>query len=299
MDVAIITESWLADGDRLEDDLRELEYGTDLSVIFKNRPVRLNSRRRTAGGGVAIVFNKTKCKLKEMKIRGNKFELVCAKGRLSELDRTLIVVGLYIEPKTTVAVLREINTVVNDLVLREKAETVDPVFLIGGDLNKRDISEALDDYEDIKEVVHGPTRGTEKLDKTFANLNPDLSHTMVLAALETENGIKSDHLCAVTQFCCHKKRRAAWTKVMVRQKTDKGNEMFGCLLESEDWGEFFSGTTNSTEMVHRLHKKLSNWMNICYPFKTYRRRTNEDPWITNYIKKKDQDEDEDLPQAGT
>ena len=48
---SIITESWLADGTNLEEDLRELEYGTDLCVVYKNRPLRPNSRRRTAGGG--------------------------------------------------------------------------------------------------------------------------------------------------------------------------------------------------------------------------------------------------------
>ena len=67
LDISIVTESWLADGTRLEEDLNNLEYGTNLSVIYKNRPVRPSSRRRTAGGGVAIVFNRTRWKLKERK----------------------------------------------------------------------------------------------------------------------------------------------------------------------------------------------------------------------------------------
>ena len=58
-DITVVTESWLADGTQLEEDLRELEYGTDLCVVHKNRPVRPSSRRRTAGGGVAIIYNKT------------------------------------------------------------------------------------------------------------------------------------------------------------------------------------------------------------------------------------------------
>ena len=49
--IAIITESWLADGKTLDDDLAELELGTNLTVIYKNSPVRPTSRRSSAGGG--------------------------------------------------------------------------------------------------------------------------------------------------------------------------------------------------------------------------------------------------------
>ena len=74
--VAIITESWLADGDKLEENLVHLEQGTDIKVLFKNRPVRPTSRRSTAGGGVAILFDKNRCNFKERKIARNKFCLL-------------------------------------------------------------------------------------------------------------------------------------------------------------------------------------------------------------------------------
>ena len=48
---AVITESWLADSELLENDLIDLESGTDLKAVYKNRKLRPNSRRRTAGGG--------------------------------------------------------------------------------------------------------------------------------------------------------------------------------------------------------------------------------------------------------
>ena len=61
---SVITESWLASGTELDNALAELENGTDLRMLYKNRPVKPSSRRRTAGGGVAIVYDKSKCKLK-------------------------------------------------------------------------------------------------------------------------------------------------------------------------------------------------------------------------------------------
>ena len=40
LDFAIITESWLASGARLDEELRDLELGTDLMLVYKNRPLK-------------------------------------------------------------------------------------------------------------------------------------------------------------------------------------------------------------------------------------------------------------------
>ena len=100
---SIVTESWLANGTRLVEDLYELEHGTNLRLLYKNRPVKPNSRRRTAGGGVAIVYNNQRCNFKERKIRGNKFEIICAKGKIVGIPEVVVVLGIYIEPKTKVS----------------------------------------------------------------------------------------------------------------------------------------------------------------------------------------------------
>ena len=96
LDIAIITESWLADGAALESNLVDLEYGTDLKVVYKNRPVKRASRRRTAGGGVALIYNKNRCNFKERRIVGNCFEAVCMRGKVGSLEREVIVMGIYI-----------------------------------------------------------------------------------------------------------------------------------------------------------------------------------------------------------
>ena len=159
LDIAIVSESWLADSTTLTEDLAELELGTDLSVIYKNRPLRLTSRRCTAGGGIAIVFNKLKCKLVEEKIRGNKFEVVCAKGRFPGLNNTVIIVGIYIQPRMKASEFDELRSVLADKIMIEKTKTCDPLFIIAGDLNKRDLLPAFQDFVDMVELDHGPTRG--------------------------------------------------------------------------------------------------------------------------------------------
>lgn len=61
LDFALITKSWLKDGEVLDRDVVDLEYGTNLKIIYKNRPKKPTADR-TVGGGVSIVYNKSRCR---------------------------------------------------------------------------------------------------------------------------------------------------------------------------------------------------------------------------------------------
>ena len=285
LDIAIVTESWLASGTRLDEDLKELECGTDLCVIYKNRPVRATSRRRTAGGGVAIIYNQTKCSFKEKRIARNNFELVCARGKQEGMDRILVIVGIYVEPRMTAGRLAEFLSLLEDLILQEKAASNNPLFIIAGDVNKRDFSPAFADYVDFNEVEHGPTRGNEKLDKIWTNQPLEQVHAGTLPPIETDMGIKSDHRCVVAQLWPEREKRFVWQRVWTRKKSRQGNERFGELVEGEDWDKLFEGLT-PTQMVEALHNKFKIWVDLCFPMKLSRRRSNEDPWITAAIRRK-------------
>ena len=121
LDLSIITESWLADSERLAEDVIDLEYGTDLCILYKNRPLKPNSRRRTAGGGVAVVYNKTSANFKEIKIPGNRFELVCVKGKIQNIENQIMVLGIYVEPKTLAADFAELRDLVSEVITKERS----------------------------------------------------------------------------------------------------------------------------------------------------------------------------------
>ena len=91
----------------------------NMRVIYKNRPVKPSSRR-TAGRGVAIIFNAATSNFKERKISNNNHEIVCAKGRVSAVSESIVIIGVYIEPKTNAVALAEINDTISDLILTEK-----------------------------------------------------------------------------------------------------------------------------------------------------------------------------------
>ena len=194
--------------------------------------------------------------MKERKITRCGFELVCCRGKMAGMNKTIVVLAVYIEPRMTVGNLTELKSVIEDLILPEKASTTDPCFIIAGDLNRRDISSAFDNYEGFSEIEHGPTRGNEKLDKVWTNVPLVHTRAKILPPLATEAGINSDHNCVAVQLNLERDRRFVWQKVWMRKKTRKGNAKFGQLLEQEDWEGLFAGQS-PTQMVTTLHQKLS------------------------------------------
>ena len=69
--LSIITETWFYEGEaynKLKDDLKEDQR---LEIISLFRPKNANGTRRT-GGGVSIIYNPAKIRLKEYKINNRK-----------------------------------------------------------------------------------------------------------------------------------------------------------------------------------------------------------------------------------
>lgn len=163
LDFALITESWLKDGEVLDRDVIDLEYGTDLKIIYKNRPRRTAGARRV-GGGVSIVFNKNTCNFRERKTGGNNFELVCATGRVGKMARLVALFCVYIQPRMLVEELANLNDLINDEILLLKSSG-NPLIVVAGDLNRRSLSDALGDFPDLKQSNFKPTRGPICLDK--------------------------------------------------------------------------------------------------------------------------------------
>ena len=103
LNVAIVAESWLKPGESLEREINDLSEGENIGIIHKSRKTR---KGRNAGGGIAILFNKTRMKLKERKIKRGNAELVCAAGKLPNHQRNVVIFGIYIPPSTRAKQLR-------------------------------------------------------------------------------------------------------------------------------------------------------------------------------------------------
>ena len=114
---AIITESWLKHNKEMKEGYYDLELGEGMKIIHRSRR---SNRGRNAGGGVAIVYDKDRIKLKEFKFRHGKSEIVCATGKLPGNPRPIAVIGVYISTRNTRKQDNEALECISNLILKLK-----------------------------------------------------------------------------------------------------------------------------------------------------------------------------------
>ena len=281
MDFALITESWLKDSALLDRDVIDLEWGTNLKIIYKNRP-KTRTGLRKVGGGVSIVYDKSKCSLKERKIKGNKYELVLAVGKIGKIARQVAILCVYLEPKMRVGEVAELSELLAEEILRLKAKG-DPLIMVGGDMKRKDLAEAFKDFPDIRRCNHAPTRGAACLDVLFSNSSNVTESTW--PPLETNNGIKSDHACVL--FNCREAtvKDFKWIRREVRKHSDEALDEYGRILSEANWDEMLPPHLDAAEMINRFQSWNDELTDRLFPTVSIRCRDNEPPWITNGIRK--------------
>ena len=278
----MITESWLSDGAVLDKDVVDLEYGTNLKIIYRNRPRRPTGARRV-GGGVSIVFNKSTCNFRERKISGNKFEIVAATGRIGKLARTVALFCVYIQPKILVDELVTLNDLINNEILLLKSKG-DPIVIVGGDLNRRSLADAVDDFPDMTQANFEPTRGPACLDIAFTNFTEVTSE--VWPPLATPDGTLSDHQCVIYNAREQHTRKYTWMKKTTRKHTEKAVADFGRELDNASWDAILGTDLDDPDvMIDRYNRYIAQLTDKHFPLKTVRHRSDEDPWITEGIRK--------------
>ena len=281
LDVALVTESWLKDGEILDRDVIDLEHGTGLKIIYRNRPKNARGLRKV-GGGVSVIFKKGSCNLRERRIAGNNFELVLAVGRVGRIEKQTAFFCVYIEPRMKACELKNLCDLIGREVLLLKAKG-DTLFFIGGDLNRRSLDDALADFPDIQQINHAPTRGDACLDIVYSNA-PNLNPSM-WPPLETPTGVASDHDCVLITGHIERTRDFNWVKKTTRKHTDAALEEYGRRLAETDWDSLLPVGHQPDRMV----EDFQNWVQVntdeLFPLKTVRCRSNEKPWITDGIRK--------------
>ena len=249
--------------------------------MYKNRP-KSRAGLRKVGGGVSIVFNKATCNLRERKIQGNKYELVLAVGKVGRLQRQVAIFCLYIEPRMKVAELSALNDLISDEILRLKSKG-DPLIYIGGDLNRRDLSNAIHNFGDIKQINSAPTRGDVCLDVLYSNA-ADITST-VEPPLETPAGVRSDHCCVVFSGKEQRIRDFIWVKKTVRKHSGEAVDEFGKRLAEADWDHILPNDAPPDVLVQRFQQWATRNTDELFPMQTVRCRSNEFPWVTHAIRR--------------
>lgn len=97
--LAVITESWLADDERLENDVQDLALGAGMGMICMNRQAVSNG---VTYGGVAILWRLNFCSFKAVNIKNpGRFEVLVGAGKIPGHGRKIVVLACYLPPNLT------------------------------------------------------------------------------------------------------------------------------------------------------------------------------------------------------
>ena len=190
--LTFVTETWLSDGQSLDEDKQDLFLGAGLSMLCKNRPK--NSNSNTSYGGVAIFYREDVCNFKEITFPNqDNYEVLTAVGTMVGHVRKVVAVACYIPPNYNSSRGNGALDYIGGLVIEIKRKYRDPYIIISGDFNQWDLATALEEYRDLKEESVGPTRGKHTIDRTFTNLG-SVTSVGTLDPLHTEDNRRhSDH----------------------------------------------------------------------------------------------------------
>lgn len=94
--MAVVMETWLADGLTLEEDKQDLLLGAGLSMLCRNRQ---RDTRGQSYGGVTILYKDAEYKFKEVSFNNPEgFEVLAAIGNLQGHTRRIAVLACYMLP---------------------------------------------------------------------------------------------------------------------------------------------------------------------------------------------------------
>ena len=145
----------------------------------------------------------------------------------------------------------------------------------------------MEDYPDISLVTMGPTRGSRTLDLIYTNFPGQITESGTVDPLPSDDssGAPSDHRVA---HCTAELKRYAsyeWIPYSYMRQTEEGNLKFKSWILDQDWETIYSavGSDNKAQAYQDL---MNLAMKECYPIITVKRKSTEDPWITDKIRKK-------------
>ena len=87
----LITETWIRSNRDNKKILGDLLDGSHIELIRKDRGSR--------GGGVAIAYDTRKARFKRYQIQDNRYEIVCATGKLNNSSRKVALFSVYLPPE--------------------------------------------------------------------------------------------------------------------------------------------------------------------------------------------------------
>ena len=207
-----------------------------------------------------------------------------ANGKVGKIDRKFMVFVIYIPPTMKSAQFEMMKESLTAEITAAKAAIKDPVIVIAGDLNHRDISGAVNLAENLTLLPSGPTRGNNTIDMVYTNVPEHVHECKTLPPQEASNGTRSDHRCVYVAAEFETERNFWWEVKMRRLRDERKELAFADDLKKWDWKDI-KGSTNVDQMWGVIEEVITNLTSKHFPLERVRKRSNESPWITRGIRR--------------
>ena len=278
--IAIITETWSKPTGTFERIKERSMHEKGISMIYRHRS------GKKKGGGVMIAAKDTDVELCEYKIRNKNYEIVAARAKILSVGRPVFIFGVYLPPDMKSAEVGAALEMVNEEILKIKTNVRNPIFIIGGDFNRKCMNPAVSDYDDIQELSESPpTRRGARLDLFASNINDSVKECFCASPLSSEDDVDSDHDVLVIKTEVFSGHHFKVVKYKTRIINEESIGRFEERLREVDWERELSWRVTSTDMVERLHEVLGAVLEETMPLKTKARKSTDDPWINDSIRK--------------
>ena len=294
--IAVVTETWFQDGSALEERQQDLSLGHGLGMVCRNRRANANG---VSYGGVAVIWKESLGNFRTFAVKNEEsFEVLSCVGTIKGHSRKIVIIACYIPPNYIKARGERAVAYVGDVITETKRRYRDPFIIIGGDFNQWKVEEAVVDFQDLREIGVGPTRGTREIDRFFCNFSRAIRASGTVGPLETEDDEKrSDH--KVAYFTCDLPRREAfkWQKYSYRHFNYDSANQFRAWIIMHEWEEVLraEGSNKKTEAYQRT---VTEAVERFFPLKTTKRKSTDLPWINKEVLRMIKDRKELFWQEG-
>lgn len=275
--IAILTEAWLTSKSCPVRAMNDLTIGANLNFVRRDRGRR--------GGGVAICYDPTKIRMNRFRVQtepNNKTEIICAAGNSNLTKRKIVAVALYLPPSLTASELNIAVQTLTDTVDQVFTSFPDAIVFVGGDFNKKNISQFTSTFPSLKPLRVGATRRGAYLDEIYTNIWERMGEKRIQMPLSKEDGTLSDHSVVAASFKLPRQPKSVPTTFSFRPITSEGIDKFRSLIVPYDWSQINLETP--TLSAAALQTVLQDFISKSFPCKTRTVRNTDAPWLSRRTK---------------
>ena len=126
--------------------------------------------------------------------------MIAAQGKIPNNTRPFYIIAAYISTRLKADEYHDLLEALCQIILKIKSSATNPYVILGGDFNRTDIGEVIDDYGDMQVVPTSGTRGTAVMDLCAVNFLSDIKECYNHSPLEAGDGSSSGHSFLTFRF---------------------------------------------------------------------------------------------------